>query len=425
LTKITVEYGSPLPRVLAAACTPGKHGLPGGWIPRLLCDPGGQTSRFDHALLHALGQVASTAWPVLAPMAALVLAAIVAGKLIAARRRARAAWQARWMEISCPAEAAPDGGAVLWRLLASRLASALLTPRRVIAWELHGTPDGIRAGLWVPGDVSATAVAAAVPDAWPGAQTRTGSPGLVPAPPHPEPLTAIRLHPAGPDWLPVCGLDRQASRRAQPHDADALRVVFGALAACRSAGTSLTVQILVRRASRRKLRRAGTALRHLRGLPPRRGPIHSAVLGFLDLLTTRPPKTPTRPVITPQVSDPLGPASLHALAAKAAAGPHFEVSVRIIVAGGSKATRRDLVHTAASGYGLVTIDAPVPADLAARRLWRPTHRFTSRRAPRRHWFLASLPEIATLAHLPAEPARYGLPVAMARRFPPPPEALAA
>lgn len=78
-----------------------------------------------------------------------------------------------------------------------------------------------------------------------------------------------------------------------------------------------------------------------------------------------------------------------------------------------------------AGFDLVTLGAPIPVDLIARPLFLPAERLAGRYVPRRHWFLVSLPEIATLANLPARPAGYGLRVATARRFPPPPEALAA
>ncbi|MGH9019359.1 MAG: hypothetical protein ACRDY1_16550, partial [Acidimicrobiales bacterium] len=59
------------------------------------------------------------------------------------------------------------------------------------------------------------------------------------------------------------------------------------------------------------------------------------------------------------------------------------------------------------------------AHLVARRLWWPSRVLAGHRL--RRGFLASLPELAGLAHLPADPARYGLPVAPARTVTPPPE----
>ncbi len=130
-------------------------------------------------------------------------------------------------------------------------------------------------------------------------------------------------------------------------------------------------------------------------------------------------------MIPPLLTDPLGHAKLRALAAKAAAGPHFEITIRIMASGATPAIRRGLTRSVVSAFGLVTLGAPVPADLAARRVWLPARPARTRWAPRRHWFAACLPEVAAIASVPAEPARYGIPAAPARRFPPPPEVLAA
>ena len=336
---------------------------------------------------------------------------------------------AQWVGISCPPEVSPYGSAALWRLVAPRLGCGrVLRRRRTVAWELRATPAGVRAAVWVPPGVPAAAVAAAVGDAWPGAQAGTRAAGDVPAAPVPARVTAVRLRPSVPGWLPVGPVDRPHRQRALPEEADLLRVVFAALSGCRSAEVSAGVQILVRPARRRHARRSAAALRRLRGLrglPRRPWLARRAPLALFDLVTGAEVAVPRRAVIYPQIADPLGPARLHALAAKAAAGPHFDVAVRILASGGSRAGRRALVRAVAAGFGLVTGDAPVPADLAARRLWRPARQLRTRCAPRRHWFTASLPEVAALAGLPAQPARYGLVIAAARRFPPPPEVLAA
>jgi hypothetical protein len=125
------------------------------------------------------------------------------------------------------------------------------------------------------------------------------------------------------------------------------------------------------------------------------------------------------------VTDPLSQVQLHALAAKAAARPHFEVSVRVAAAGATLARSRELAGEVVAGLDLLSLGAPIPVDFIARRLMFPAERLGGRYASHRHWFLASLPEVALLANLPVSPAGYGLKVATARRFPPPPEALAA
>lgn len=267
-----------------ATCTAGKGGVPKGWIPQLLCHPDGQVSRLGHGLLHMLGHIGA-AWSVLLPIAALLVAAVVAAQRVAARRRVSEASQGRWVEFSCPPEVNPDGAAVLWRLLSRRLLTARFSVRRrVIAWELHGSPKGIRAGLWVPPDVSAAAVAAAVTEAWPGAQVRADSSGNFPELPQP-PLAAVRLRSAAPSWLPVTAVDRSAGYRTHTQEADLLRAVFGSLAACRTAGACVTVQVLVRRASKHHSRKARAAVRYLRGLPPGRGIVPGSALMFLDIVT--------------------------------------------------------------------------------------------------------------------------------------------
>jgi hypothetical protein len=403
----------------------GKHGFPAGCASSFLCDPGGQYSKLSHTLLRVLAEFAGMArYVALVAIVILAVVVVTAGRL-RAMHRAQLARQARWIEICCPADVSATGGAVLWRLLATRLASGRIVRRRHrIGWELRATPAGVRIGLWVPPGVSAAAVAAAISEAWPGAQARTMS--AMPArTAQPAQFAAIRLRPAAPDWLPICSLDRPLSRRELPLDADLLRVVFAALSECRSADISLGVQIVVRLTGRGHMRRSTAAMRRLRGLPPTLGLARRTPFAFFDLVTGTELAASRRAVISPQLAHPLGQVRLRALAAKAAAGPHFEVAVRVIASGGTPAVRRDLMYSVASGFGLVTLDAPVAVDLAVRRIWFPAGQIDTRYAPGRHRFTASLPEIAALARLPAEPARYGLKIAAARRIPPPPEVLAA
>jgi hypothetical protein len=401
------------------------HGFPAKCAAQYLCDPGGWMGRASHGAGQHLAWLAHLAWPA-APVAAAAVAAAATGmRLLAGTRREQQAETARWVEISCPPDAGQDGGAVLWRLLAPRIgAGRIFRRRRTLAWEARATPGGVRLGLWVPPAVPAPAVAAAVQDAWPGARTRIWPAARLPELPGTD-MTAIRLRPRAPDWLPVTALDRHPGRHQGPPDTDLLRAVYGTLAGHRSAGTGLAVQILVRPARHSHRLRARAAARRLRGLPAWRLAASRTVLGLADLVAAIDAASPRPSVMSPQVTDPLGPARLRALAAKAAAGPHYEITIRILASGATPAIRRGLVRTVAAGFGLVTLGCPVPADLAARRSWRPAAPARTRWAPGRHWFIACLPEVAAVAHAPAEPARYGIPAAPARRFPPPPEVLAA
>jgi hypothetical protein len=158
--------------------------------------------------------------------------------------------------------------------------------------------------------------------------------------------------------------------------------------------------VLVRPASRRTLRRARRA-----AITARTGA--STRTGGLSWLSPG----PTGRTSTTQ-ADPIALADARAITAKLTDAPLFQTEVRIAVTtpGGraGRQARAAWLRHIASGLGLYSgrqrlLLARVGRGRAA----------MNRRQPGRG-FLASLHEIAALAHLPGEPSRYGISLAPAR-----------
>ena len=111
-------------------------------------------------------------------------------------------------------------------------------------------------------------------------------------------------------------------------------------------------------------------------------------------------------------------AAVKATDAKRATRPHLRATLRVAVAAVGvrgparhRPVRRRLLADVAAGY-----DLAVTARLRTRRVWAAPGRLAVR-APGRG-FLATLPELAALWHLPAEPGRYGMPEIRSRTRPP-------
>jgi hypothetical protein len=367
---------------------------PAGPLTRWLRNPGATETRWLHHLLHHLAGAAHQLVPLTVALVALVLTYLVIGEAI------QAGWarHGRWVAIAPPAEPDPAGGLALWRMLHPLLTArrSLAGRRPPVAFECHADATGLRIGLWVSPTVSAAGVARAVEAAWPGARAAiTTPPKLPPA----GRVSGGQARLAGPDWFPL-SVDQAGG--------DPIRGLLSTLVGD-DTGQASVVAVLARPAAGRRIARARRAARAIR-----RGQPTSATGRALDLLHNR--STVGRPSA---YADPLALGDVREITAKVAAAPHFEVAIRYAVTGSAgrdgRRRRRARLRQISAALGLYT----GRNHLVGHHLGRPAGALAGRRL--RRGFLASAPELAALAHLPAEPAGYGLPAAPARTVAPPPE----
>jgi hypothetical protein len=175
--------------------------------------------------------------------------------------------------------------------------------------------------------------------------------------------------------------------------------------------------VLARPAPGRRIAQARRAVLALRRGTPTSGSarlldaLGGATGGLLDASTGRSPHGAS--------SDPLALADVRVVTEKVQAAPHFEVALRYGVEGGEgrigRRTRRHRLRQLDAALGLYT----GRNHLVGRHLARPRAALTSHRMHR--GFLCSAAELAALAHLPAEPAAYGMAAAPARTVAPPRE----
>ena len=390
----------------------------------MISDPG----RWWRETTEALGAALAVHGPaVTAGGIAGLLAVTLLAQLVRARRRARWAAGARWVEITAPPKVEPGSADLLWSNLGGLLRPPLkraVMGQPPVAFEIHADTERLRFGIWVPGTVSPGLVEHAVRAAWPGAQTtthRSNQPSPLPQPGPGQVLlhTAGRLRLASHESLPL----------RTERDTDPLRQLLGALEALPT-GQSACVQVMARPATgsrARAARRAGKAL--LDGRPAR---LHTRVVrALLGLL--HPATTSSRQA---RSTNPLGELAPHraalgrAVAAKTGAGQLWAVQARYIATATTptatagqptesvtRATSRGACDGRAeqlsASFGAYTGHN----RLRRRRLWR-------RAALVRRWMgrgqLWSTPELAALAHLPLDVRVAGLARAGAATVAPPP-----
>jgi hypothetical protein len=323
-----------------------------------------------------------------------------------------------WLQIVPPVTATPAATLTLWQLLATLLPAArrcTLHPCRLV-WEVHATPTGMRAGLWIPPGVNPTAVLRALQRAWPGVRAEQARvPVIAPQ----RPTFGVALRSVQPDWLPL--VDQAdpipTSRFTCVPEADRIRAVFDGLAAAGRTGGGL-LQVHVTRAPRRRvavLRRAATDPRRVRR---HRGGLRLLILALealragiqivLDFVT--PNTSTTRHRADPM--DPLVAEQARQARAKHAAAPHLLVALRAFATGPTVAAARAAAADITSGYTLLS------PHWRPRRLRQPATAAHYRWVPEQRMHLATVAETAALAGLPAEPSAYGLPAAASRRVPP-------
>ncbi|MGD1056218.1 MAG: DUF87 domain-containing protein [Solirubrobacteraceae bacterium] len=341
------------------------------------------------ALAHHALPVAERVGPILL----LLLAGIgVARVLIGRVRGRRLAAGARLVRIGVPPEVKPQGALLLWSALHDLLrpnVTRLFAGQPHLAWEISASEAGTVFRLWVPSVIPASLIVRAITAAWPGASTT-----IEPADePNPSKTTvASELVIAGRDWF---ALDSSM-------DPDPLRVILGQLSGMEG-GQRALVQILARPATGRERSRLRSAARRLRaGVPTGRA------ARVLEVLSPRPPSRPTTtldPTIPPDVRDVLDKS----------AQPLYRCLIRVAVCGPSHAAPAGRLNAVVGGF------APYEGRVGLRRRGvrraqaKLSYRWLGRRA-----FTVSTPELAALAHLPADMAIPGLVRASAREISSPP-----
>ena len=130
-----------LPQSSAAS---GPAGSPLG---RYLLHPGQQTAAFFHHVLH----VVAVSGHVAVPIAGGVVALLIAWKVLQAVGRLRAPTNGHLVEVELPPVVDPKRSAVFWRNVHAVLAGRcrLFSPPPHVAFEIEGSPSGVRLRFWV------------------------------------------------------------------------------------------------------------------------------------------------------------------------------------------------------------------------------------------------------------------------------------
>jgi TraM recognition site of TraD and TraG/Type IV secretion-system coupling protein DNA-binding domain len=379
---------------VAGLLAEARHNPADSPVGRFLTHPGLLLSRIAHTALTAAATWGPWAAP---PLLLAVAAAFAAHARLGRRRRDRLAENARQVTILTPPQADPAGAEALWGYLTGLLRPAwkrLTAGQPHLSFEYAWTAAGMTISLWVPGTVPPGMAERAIEAAWPGARTASGP--AVAALPDGALVTAGALRLARPDVLPL----------KAGHDADPLRALLGAAAGL-PGGDRAVVQILARPATGGRLRRARRAARRIKA-----GQTATRAARVFDLLTHQPARTGTGR------ADPEHGAEVRAMVTKMAS-PQWEVAIRYAVAttaGDTPSLRGQLrgrAHSLASAFALY-----------AGRNWLARQRLRHPEVINSRWMrrggLLSVPELASLAHLPLDDAVPGLERAGARAVPPPP-----
>jgi hypothetical protein len=334
-------------------------------------------------------------WKVAATLPPGVLMASV-GRFLLIRLRHRAATRgARCLEILAPPVAELPGAEALWGNLLGLLRPAwkrVLFGQPHLTFEYHFGAGGVRILMWVPGTVPQHLVDHAIEAAWPSARTT-----VVEAAP-PVPLTGQAT---GGQF--VIAREERLPIRSN-HDEDPLRALLGAGVGM-PAWQHTAVQILARPATGRRLsRRPGLPVALLRAI--------------LDLTIPGPSRQHRELDHALRLE--------HYAEARAvrdkALQPRYEVAIRYAVQGDDggvpKLRRRAIrgrAHAVAAAFSLYSGHN----RLERRRLFRPAPAVACRRLGR--GFLLSVSELASLAHLPTDPAVPGMRRAGANTVAPTPQ----
>ncbi|MGY2090695.1 type IV secretory system conjugative DNA transfer family protein [Nocardia gipuzkoensis] len=394
-----------------------------GWLGRALVAPGRALADLTDAANHILSSGTGLA-VVLA-----VLGVLAAVQILARWRRRRLSARARQITVLTPPEVDAKGALTFWAHLIGQLRPAwarTLLGQPHLGFEYTVTPEeGAAIRLWVPGAIPPGLIERAIASAWPGAHTDTLEPAR---PPLPVAVKGVRRIVAG-------GELRLGRREGLPlstdHSGDLVRNLITA-ADDLAPGQATCVQILARPVTGRRVARATRAAAST-ATPA--GVLLGLLREALNLLT--PGTTTTRASHTAagaggrQASDRQTSLEYSAAARAAAAkarGAHWETVVRYAASipisddpndsnpkAQTRAVARGRADALATTFGACT-DHNYYRRRRRLRLWRLIRQ---RRLGRGD--VLSVPELATIAHLPTDDGLPGLQRAGARALSPAPE----
>ncbi|MEV0539249.1 type IV secretory system conjugative DNA transfer family protein [Nocardia salmonicida] len=393
-----------------------------GWLGRALLAPGTALADLTETIEQALGSGSGLG------VIAAVLAVLAAVRILTEWRRRRLSARARQITVLTSPEVDAKGALAFWAHLIGQLRPAwarVLWGQPHLGFEYTVTPEeGAAIRLWVPGAIPPGLIERAIASAWPGAHTDTLTPAR---PPLPAPAEGVRRIVAG-------GELRLGRREGLPlstdHSGDLVRNLITAADEL-GPGQAACVQILARPVTGRRVAKATRAAAST-------GASAGVVVGLLrealNLLT--PGTTTARPTRAGGSAQGQGgdrqavmeySAAARAAAAKAR-GAHWETVVRYAA---SIPVSTDPDDTAPTAQARAVARGRTDALATVFGACTDHNYYRRRRRLRLGWLIRqrrlgrgdvlSVPELATIAHLPTDTGLPGLQRAGARALSPAPE----
>ncbi|WP_245558247.1 type IV secretory system conjugative DNA transfer family protein [Nocardia thailandica] len=359
------------------------------------------------------------------------LAVLAAVRLAVRWRRGRLSARARQITVLTPPDVDAKGALSFWAHLIGQLRPAwarTLLGQPHLGFEYAVTPEeGAAIRLWVPGAIPPGLIERAIASAWPGAHTDTVEPAR---PPLPTSVTGVRRVVAG-------GELRLGRREGLPlstdHPGDLVRNVITA-ADDLAPGQATCVQILARPVTGRRVARATRAAA---STSSRAGVVTGVLREALNLFTPGSSTTSVSPTAAGGTGNGRAAdrqmsleysAAARAAAAKAR-GAHWETIVRYAASipistdpdeinstGEARAVARGRADALATVFGACTDHNYYRRRRQPFRLERLIRQRQLGRGD-----VLSVPELATIAHLPTDDGLPGLQRAGARALSPAPE----
>ncbi|MEU0872956.1 type IV secretory system conjugative DNA transfer family protein [Nocardia brasiliensis] len=393
-----------------------------GWLGRALLAPatalGDLATVIGHGLTFPIATVAVLA-------AAVVLAAVHVLRLL---RRRRLSARARQITVLTPPEVDAKSALAFWAHLIGQLRPAwarVLFGQPHLGFEYTVTPEhGAAIRLWVPAAIPPGLIERAVASAWPGAHTDTHQRARPPLPNSVEGHARV-----------VAGGELRLGRREglplrTDHDGDLVRNLITA-ADDLGPGQAACVQILARPVTGRRVARATRAAARTGARPEA---LIRLLREVLNLLTPGPITTHASRAggVSEGRAADRQTAMEYSAAARAAAskarGAHWETLVRYatsipVTDEPDHATTRAQARAVARGRAdaLATVFGACTDHNYYRRRRRLRLELLIRQRRLRRGDVLSVPELATIAHLPTETGLPGLQRAGARALSPAPE----